>query len=737
MTTRRFKLIPKIFLLFIILTGLDFCFADTNINSDKITPNWFQLGRPRLGLAALDKETVPVPWQPVNYSAAEQTATVWNRTYSFAGHALLSAVNCAGVNLLTSPVVLNIKVNGVSGSLTFAEPIVIADKTGKGRLVLQRTGCFSYVRAELTYTIEYDGLIWCELKLTIPQGSQRIEQLQLIISLKKDTAALTHYAGAPATYTSQNLPENSYSKELPVMSGNHYKSGLKTMVWVGNTTHGLLWCIESDQFWWPKDRKDCLRMDRRQDGSLEFTVDMVASLLPKAAPDSIEYSFGLMATPVKPRPQGWRGWTVSTQWDSCKDDHRGFNLFYWPDEYRFMSLDPDPIRYRNQDRTRKKIERDVSEGRYIIPYWTRLNICPKSLEQDPANTAQKITKINPDADLMLKEWGIIPNNPRSSKDAYYRLSANTAWADYLVWCVEGFATKMGHLDGVYLDEVQPVPNTRAESFGGYDSMDGIRRPTFEFFGTRNFIKRIAYNTYQRNKKRPRIIAHCSATNTLNSLSGCDMLLIGEQFNINYLRSDHNLTPPKSESEEWQYYYSYALPMDRMKAECFGRQWGEVVVWLPQLKGQPGSIMEDPVTTRDMLSRVMQGDMLVWPLWCNADEVHKTWRFRREFNIGSSEIEFIPYWENTAITVKPVKHYNSLQKSPEIVVGYYLDTIKNTYLVLVSNLSRYPVEIEMNFGVLTVKSVKDAETGAKLFPNDSGNLRLNLKRNDYKALRINH
>ena len=508
------------------------------------------------------------------------------------------------------------------------------------------------------------------------------------------------------------------------------------MVWVGNTKRGLLWCAESDQYWWPKDRTDCIRLERLQDGTLQFTVDLIARSLPSFAPRTIKYSFGFMGTPVKPRPEDWRNWTHSTQWDSFKGDLRGSNLFYWPNEYRFMLLDPDPVRYTNIDYERKKIARDVLEGRYIIPYWSRLNIYTESTEQDNAHSALKIHKVLPRGKQMVQEWGITPNVSSSKrKHVSCRLSTNTSWADYLVWCVENFAVKMGHIDGIYLDEVQPVPNNRAETFGGYDALDGKRLPTFEFFGTRNLIKRIAYNIYQRNKKRPRVAAHCSATHTLNSLSECDIFVIGEHLNINYLKSHPDLKPPKDNPDEQQYYYSYALPMDRIRAECFGHQWGQVIVWLPQLKGQSENILENPITARDMLSRVMQADVLVWPLWCNKKEILKTWRFRREFDIGSHDVEFVPYWENTAITIKVLESSNS-QKA-EIVAGYYHNSAKNTYLVLVSNLSRYPGRIEMDLGNLLVRSIKDAETKVDLAINTSGNLLLNLKRNDYKALRINY
>lgn len=732
MAVAKFKKIIIGISLLTVLKTVPICPAD---DSDFANKNWFELGRPRLGLEALDKEVVPVPWEAISYSKSLRTVNIWNRRYSLTGDFFLSDVTCGDVNLFAAPAELNIKVNGTAGKLLLSVPQVIEEKTGKGRLVLKRTGNFLSITAELIYTIEYDGLIWCDLKLTSAGKSSGIEQLQLSVKLKKQAAELVHYVGAPTTYTSQNLPDQSYSRALSLLPGNCYKSGFKTMVWIGNTRYGLLWCAESEQYWWPNKRNDSLRLDRNTDGTLSCIVNMVSRPLPSSAPDTLIYSFGLMATPVKPLPEGWRAWTQSTQWDSCVGKHRGVNLFYWPDEYRFMYLDHDPSRYVNVNSVRNKIKRDVSEGRFIIPYWSRLNFYTRSIEPDPQNKNRTVVKIHPDGEQMMREWSITPNNPSNNpKSLYYRLSANSGWSDYLVWCVEGFAQKMGRVDGIYLDEVQPVPNTRAESFGGYDDFNGDRQPTFEFFGTRNFLKRVAYNTYTRNRQRPRIVAHCSATNTIQSLSACDMFLIGEQYNINYLKGYPALRPPDNKPEEQQYYYSYALPMDRLRAECFGRQWGEVIVWLPQLKGQPQDIMNSPAATRDMLSRVMQFDVLVWPLWCNDEQVYKTWKFRQEFDIGSSEVQFVPYWENHTITIKAV---DNADKDDGIVIGYYYNSANKTYLVIISNLNRFSRNAEICFGDISVKSVKDADTKKNISMINSNTILLNLKRNDYQALRINY
>jgi len=415
-----------------------------------------------------------------------------------------------------------------------------------------------------------------------------------------------------------------------------------------------------------------------------------------------------MATPVKPLPAGWRDWTFTAQYDGYRGDSRGSHLIYWPDQWRFMSLDPEPHRAVNVERTRRRVSTDHAAGRRIIPYWTRLHAATKDGE-----------KAVPHADHnLLREWRATPNRPGGGSSQFFRCSTTSGWADYLVWCVEGWASLMGRLDGVYIDETQPIPNSRDASGGGYDALDGARRPTFEFFGSRRMYQRMMYNTLQRNGSPAVSVAHCSATHTMQCLSMFTVMLIGEQYYSGYFAKNPERLPPE---DDRVYYYSYALPMDRLRAECFWRQWGAVMLWLPCLKNQK-DIMTNPLTTRDMLSRVMQADMLVWPLFCNADEVRKTWRFRREFGVGAPDVQFVPYWENKALT----------SDRDGVVVGHY--RAHGRWLALVSNLNRHRETARVVFHNVPVRAVTNAETGAAI-PFTRHGVTLSLRRNDYLALLI--
>ena len=149
-----------------------------------------------------------------------------------------------------------------------------------------------------------------------------------------------------------------------------------------------------------------------------------------------------------------------------------------------------------------------------------------------------------------------------------------------------------------------------------------------------------------------------------------------------------------------------------------------MVWLPCLKNQR-EIMEHPVPTRDLLSRVMQADMLVWPLFCNGGEVRKTWKFRQEFGIGEATVKFVPYWENLLFDCA----------SSDVKAGFYQKG--DQYLVLVSNFNRETRKIELQIDPsVPMKSCKNAESGEEI-SLQGRKIVLEMPRNDYCALRINY
>ncbi len=656
----------------------------------KPTP-WWAAGQPRLALEALAPERVPEPFEAIRWEGAE--AAVWNRLYRFGGEALVEQIVSAKEPLLRGPMILR---DG-SGPIPFGEPKLLSHHAGK--LVFQREAKRGEATLRATFTLEYDGMLWVELQGDLPAP------LSLEIPFQAGAAESMQYVGAPARYESQNLARNSGSGALPA-AGQTRTLPFKTYVWIGNREAGLQWFAESDEGWWPLDRKDCIRIEREPSGQARLHLALRESAPPGKASGSLR--FGLVATPVKPMPVGWRGWTFTAQYGSPSGPKpRGNNVIYWPDEWRTLQLDAEPHRAdpARVEATRTKVREDRAAGRRILPYWTRIHL-PVFHEE----------RMNPDAAAMLETWATEPNRPPGARLDHRRVSMATGWADYLVWCFNEWNEVFGPADGIYLDETQPIPNRRAASNGGYDAPTGERRATFEFQGSRAYMKRIHYLAQQRSGTPPRSMIHNSSTYCLPTMSEYSVFLAGEQLNSGYFQTDApELLPPEEERAQG-YYYCHVLPLDRLIAEGYGKPWGVPIAWLPQLKNQK-DIMEGRVATRDLLSRLQQVDALIWPLFINQAEVNEMLAYRKAFGIEAPEVVFTPFWENGEIT------------SDDAGVKIASYTRPGQRLLIVSNLNTHAAEPTLtlpNTGKLT-----DAVTGEPVETN-GGKFRCSLPRNDYRA-----
>ena len=655
---------------------------------------WFK-NRPKLGLEALDGNYVPYPFE--NVAAEGSDLSVWQRKYSFGGSGLLDQVNVKNENLLRKSV--NLTLNGEELKLGNCK----VTKQQKGRIEFTKTAS----NAEVKGAFEYDGMV--HLRVTLTPG-KKVEELTLRMPMTREASEFINFVGATDRIggdygVSSPMITNTY--KLSTKPGVVWSKRFGTHVWLGSTRSGLQFFVGSEQYYYPRTRSDLFEVVRNADGSADFLVKMIIKPLPDNAPEKFTIEFGFIATPVKPLPDGWRAMTMSSQYDSFKDKTRGDLLVYWPSEWAQISLDPEPHRGLNKPYTIAKVKADRASGRKVMPYWNRRHL-----------PISQHNKLNPDVEKIYKAWSPDPQRSRAGRLDWMRCSGNTEWMDYLTWCVDQWGEVFGTIDGVYMDEMILDPNKSEISGGGYTDYDGERRPTYSWLAERNLYKRMHYVLAKRNKNKQQwSIAHNSATYMMEFMSAFTVFLTGEHLYSGYYRNNPEYLPPKNDR---LYYYSYSLPMDRVRGEFYNRQWGAVIAWLPCMKDQR-DIMELPIPTRDMMSRIMHADVIFWPLWCNQEEIYKMNEIRRQWDIGNKAVEFIPYWENKAVT----------SKTEGSCISYY--DKKGEKLVLVSNLSRTGKDIVINIPAGS-RNVVNAETG-KAVAIKNNTVTLPVKRNDFGVLII--
>ncbi len=661
----------------------------------------------RLGLEALEPDHVPTPFTPVVRDGGK--ISVWNRDYDFSGPSLLNAIVSEGKNLLNAPVSLVGAMDGRRFSLQLA-PIGTLDVDAAGRKTFTRAiTAPNAVAGKVTTTIEYDGAVRFDFQAT---GLEKAEELSLQIPMAREFAQCIHYTGANG-YTFSNVvsPDTSYSTTLPHdWTGILLARPFCTHAWLGGSDGGVELFHDSDQAFWPKDRSDCTTWIREPGKPAAMVARYVQKGTKVPEGGLAKFTFGLIATPVRPMPRGWRAWTISAQYDSfIHGATRGSHLVYWPDGWKpQMSLDPDPERALDKTKTQQTVAKDHANGSKVIPYWDHRAI-----------GIRRNNFSNPDEEYLRANFQPHPSRPDSGGPLEaVRVHSATGFTDYLLRCVQAWGRVFGRLDGAYIDEMDNVQNDDERTGGGYLLPNGERRITYSIYSDRDMYKRLdAVVREQTGGATPSSIAHCSGMLMMELLSHFPIMLTGEHQFSGYFPHRKELLPP---TDDRLYYYSYALPMARVRAEFYNKPWGIVMAYLPCLKNQP-DIMERPEPTRDMLSRLMHADVLFWPLWCNQQEMYKVEKFRRDFDIGNDAVSFTPYWENDII----------ISDTADSCISFYRKD--KEYLVIASNLARgqRTLRIRLPQGI---SSAVNAEDHATIDVADNC-ISVTIPRNDYRAIRL--
>lgn len=725
---------------------------------------WFAEGRPRLAAAEVENpDYVEPPW--TSPTVRNGAVDVWGRSYVFNSTTGFMNATSAGATLLNGAVTLQATLGGLNKTFRFSAPSF--DSVRQGKIFLSRTlDGVDGISGRIDFVVSYDGLV--ESTLSVDPHGASLQGLRLFLSFSGEQSQLIHYIGAPKKFDSQSRGHNSYSKELSTQSGTTLRLPFKTAVWIGNNRRGLQIGAESDQNWWPLDRPDSIEFRRNADGSGTLTLALVSGAPPASATGPFKYALTFMATPVKPMPEGWRGWTYSAH-NRAQSTDRGNHVIYWGDGWRYYTLDPEPHRASAAQTTEVQslvaMDRANAPPRKILPYWSRTYAIEREIIGGQLQT-------NTDTEWFDAHDGPDPTNPtitvgpgtpqRRRMGARSLPSGNTdaGWADYLVWAFNEWGKKFEYSDGLYLDDSPPIPNLDPNTGGGYFDFNQRWQPTFDYHGTRDILRRTNYllrnNGDGRGKREPNSIVHNSATYLTFAMSPAAAFLTGEQFNMHYLLkssfcplcgADLPEPIPRNTPEEMKYYYSYALPMDRLRAEGYHQQWGVPIVWLGQLKFDDEDLqalqldkLREP--TRDFLSRVLQVDSLFWPITglINRDLVLRAIKFRKEFGVADSQVTFTPYWDNADGIVPEWSQAQSGLVTKAINIGFYTHPGNgaNKYLAIVSNVSRQQVLIRIRLTGIpdaATRRIRNAETGETV-ANSGGVIELvSLPRNDYLALII--
>ena len=586
-------------------------------------PVWLQA---RAGIEALDAGVVLKPWAPVK--ATNSQVEVWNRKYKIGDWGLPRQIQIGDADFLAAPLAFDLKIEDEKP----VHPAAKLSASFSGVARFEAGSTLGPAQAQVAY--EYDGFLRADLSVNAPPGT-RATQWELVIPFKPQNA-LFFSAIHASSMKMESQQQNSISQRIPDGDGEVWRSDFCPLIWIGNRDAGLCWFSESREFWSPEDNPRAIRIIRKSD-HVELRIAFIAA--PTALPKQMKLSFGLMATPVKPRPAGWRGWNFVTHQNVAGHTKtgaaaeaakpKGDHVIFWHDAWRIVLMYPrarDPKVFRDEVAFLKK-----GGAARVYPYIVASHITGAEKTHIPG---EDFVFTTPEWKAFGKDWEL---NPNRKPEDFRRVSPATSFTDWQLSAIKDWITQDG-VNGIYVDEAYPYPDTIAAHGMGFTNSKGERVPTYQIYAMRDYFKRMAYLFQKHGDGSPAIIAHASGVLSMPHLSFVDIFLDGEQV-YHRVRDWRGDGPPS---------YFQMTPLGQWGAEFSGRQFGFVPLFLPAMRPNLAQGYSDLNTqiapTREMLALAQLHDVLVWPLWSNTDEWRKVLEVRNEFQIGGAEVEFHPFWE---------------------------------------------------------------------------------------------
>lgn len=605
-----------------------------------------------VGIGSLDDGCVLPPFDPVKASG-NATVEVWNRTYALGELGLPAAITTQQASVLACPVTLSLVSAGKNILPTHGTPTL--SKKAQGAVEYHAEASGESVSVKVTSRIEYDGFSWYSVDIA-PKTTVQAEHLTLAVPVMLEHAKYLWAGGEPSVRTTKGpLQLDRGCSKVLSQDGLQWQSPFKEMVWLGDDDRGLMWFCESEEFWRPQayaERQQALQV-HRQGEVVTLRVNFISSAVELDKP--VRYEFGLMATPVRPKPIGWRGWRFTLPGGlfnlnmGFTKGYKGNMLVYWPRAFwgRFY-LSPligDEAKYR------ATALEDHREGRTVLPYLAP-QVSGLGLRRTDSGAWEDK---DPLLGRYLREWETLPtkvgHQRRGECDspAHY-LCPMSHWSDYALGLMRKHA-RCG-ADGIGILDGGSGPCSNRLHGCGYAGPQTEWRPTYSGLGVRNMCKRLLHMFIQeRGRERKRItglgLDHVHGANGKVAFGGSffDAALKGEDLNSGYYLAS---AEHRKRIRQDKYYHANMLPLERFRIEFMCHQWGWVPVFMPQLMKSPGidkAWAKSPEAAKDFLVLTLLHDCLVWPYWCNARAVFDTWMAKDKFGIADDSVEFLPYWRN--------------------------------------------------------------------------------------------
>ena len=224
-----------------------------------------------------------------------------------------------------------------------------------------------------------------------------------------------------------------------------------------------------------------------------------------------------------------------------------------------------------------------------------------------------------------------------------------SWGDYFVttFCnqFQGKYKDMGW-GAVYFDCTTVPVCDNADHGCGYMDEFGVRQGE-QRYREHRAVQRRFYTAMKERWPEKRLFNHESGSLNMAQLGFCEGMIDGEHLCL--------ALPPDNFS------YNKILPLERMRAEFMGHNFGFVPIFLPEFtRASAGNaavtsrfmVDQEPPEVMHLLGLLLLHDIVPWPAYSNETPYLHWWAVQDAFGWGDT-VEFLPYWNNgDTVTVSP-------------------------------------------------------------------------------------
>ena len=563
-----------------------------------------------------EDNTVPVPWTSLKYNDPFGVEC-WNRQYDFNNAVIINKIKNGGDDILQEK--LKFAVSQGGKLLHWENTVQNYLKKNDDNGVITSESISGNIKLTCKITVEFDGMIRVDGILSSSKP-EKIDAMTLEIPIKSEIAKYLYASrGENLGFSYCGDWETRIGK-----LGDYWKSKFTPFVWIGDEDKGLTWFAENDKGW--NNAKDDAEIEiLRKNSQTILRINYADKPFELSKP--FEFTFGLQATPVKPRPADWRKFRVGSF-----EDSKGTSAIVigWSGRYPNSSI------YWGLKYDYSKLKKEVTFAKelgfkFIAPY-----SFPQIGDGDSPEIRYYLEEwAREKSDGHARKYPMDWKSPTKEFPFTFLSYASKSYHNYWIYNFYNLLKNVPGLNGIYYDGAI-VASSNNPKQGCLYVKNGKEYGTYPVFAARDFYKRV-YKMAKKLNKDNIVIGHISCTRGIPCESFFDIVIDGEHLATYLARNNYD--------------YIDTIPLDVWKTQFTCRQTGCIPILLPQINraffqnAKKIEVMKEAYikSSRSMIAMLLIHDIAAFNYLIDSKELDDYFKHLDEFGIVEST--FYPYWSN--------------------------------------------------------------------------------------------